>query len=647
MTVYINQFYNAIANVPSAFQQVNVVDYIPEIVQSDIANGVITRYFARQANMITLGPITEIDPTLAANINNNPFWKVISMDWRIAGPLNDVTSSVMMMLQPTRLSTGVITSNKISLALAEQQMPGMQYKILNYAQFYTFQASAQGVPPQTGYAPPLDPPATASITISPTASVFFVPTQLPNPLLIVPTQQIRATTGSGVVAAQSFAPQPIYPLPAPLVELIIPSTQSRQMFNPVVLSSSVSTVTVYGNAVVPQVSQMSLSSSIVQVRPSTNANIFVSPFVLTSSISTVFISSQSNNVIRITPIQLVSSISTVSVVGSAIIPTASVQEMSAIGQVSVSTTANTPASTISVSSSIGGVSVQGIANVKVVPVVVSSSIVPVVIGASSASAPASITISPSSLFLTNSIQAALTASVEDQYHNPLVFPVFWTSQFPTYVFVSSSVGIVQGLIGGQVSIITATVSGTNISASVAVTTATPVPTFLQISPISNIIYSGSYGMAAPPSASAEIFTTIEFDQFNNVIPCGVSASVGQTLVVTPSNVILSSSFPFVLTGRVTDQFGNPLNISLNWASSNTASVSVTVSGTLTAYSGSSGATITVSIPNSSISQFVTVTTTAPNPLFVIVSPSSTVQNTFGVKTGETAVTFDQYGQVYP
>lgn len=130
----IQDFYRTIASVPKGLTSVEINEYYPIITKEDIDRKRITRYFVRQANHKD-GMIVEIDKQQYDGLKNHPMYQVIEMPWRIAGPLDDVPGPPMANT-PTRLYTGVITANKMALAQAEKEMPGMQYKILNPTQFW-------------------------------------------------------------------------------------------------------------------------------------------------------------------------------------------------------------------------------------------------------------------------------------------------------------------------------------------------------------------------------------------------------------------------------------------------------------------------------------------------------------------------------
>lgn len=613
MTIYINDFYATIANVPNAFKPVAVVDYNPQITQGDVSNGVISRFFARQANQ-PKGQITEISPSVYGQLTSNPFWQVIEMDWRISGPLNDVTGAM------TPTVPGAITANKMALQIANQEMPGMIYKVLNYVQYYFFSQSVAGDPP-----------------------TFIIPTVTP---------QVSSGSGATLGVTQSFVPQQVAtPQPVSIALPPVPAAPTRSMVVTVTQSTNIAQVAVVANAVVPQLPVLIVSSSISPVQSNTIVSIQPTVITLSSSIVGITVASQSHPAQNLTPVSMSALVASVSVVANAFIPTASVLEVSAIPTIQPITVANTNvATTTIVSSSIGGVAVQANAVVSGSTLVLSSSI-----GQAQAQSalpiPSSITLSPPSMSLINATPSGFTASIFNQFGAPFIgaTTILWSAQFPQYVFVSASGNpiVVQALVGGQSSFVTAQISGTNVTASALVTTAAPFITNLLTTPTASVLYSASWGQYNITSASAVVIAVTAFDQYDNVAGCGFSSSNAQSLVVTPGNLLLSSSNPFQLTTRVTDTNGNPFNAQVSYQSSNPGVLFVTNTGLVTALAGNQTQSITVTVQGSSLTDIIQVLTTAAMPVSLSITPPQDTETTIGAQQPEFAITIDQYGQIYP
>lgn len=109
-------------------------DYTPNIQRKDIDTGYIVRYFARRTNLNS-GEIVEISKKQATKLKKYPIFKVIEVKWKISGRLDD-EEGPRHVNSPTRLYTGVITSNRLAVEDAEEELPGIKNKLKNYAEFH-------------------------------------------------------------------------------------------------------------------------------------------------------------------------------------------------------------------------------------------------------------------------------------------------------------------------------------------------------------------------------------------------------------------------------------------------------------------------------------------------------------------------------
>lgn len=110
--------YNKIKLLPQEFEEVSIDTFVPQPEDNDYKRGYIKRYFIQKANDIN-SPIFEIEKTQYSKISLNPFYKTISLDWRLKGDRNEV-----------------IKSNSKSVLLAEKNMKLIGLHLPNKLQFY-------------------------------------------------------------------------------------------------------------------------------------------------------------------------------------------------------------------------------------------------------------------------------------------------------------------------------------------------------------------------------------------------------------------------------------------------------------------------------------------------------------------------------
>jgi hypothetical protein len=126
--------YFELATIPPSLLGVEIVPFFPEVTDDDKKRGYIVRYFTRQTNHRT-GEITEIDEKTATKLKANSLYKVVSLEWKISGKLDDIAGP-RIGNSPTRLYTGVLTANRVSLEDADKEMPGMRHLIFDLTQFW-------------------------------------------------------------------------------------------------------------------------------------------------------------------------------------------------------------------------------------------------------------------------------------------------------------------------------------------------------------------------------------------------------------------------------------------------------------------------------------------------------------------------------
>lgn len=117
-------------------QQLSTVvrNVIPTISAEDIERRIKTRYFAKYATQRN-GTIYELDGGQYSLIQNNNLFLKTTIDWIIRGKLED---TVLTLPSDTNiLIKGVISQNKVLVALAEEELPGITNHLKNYVEFYS------------------------------------------------------------------------------------------------------------------------------------------------------------------------------------------------------------------------------------------------------------------------------------------------------------------------------------------------------------------------------------------------------------------------------------------------------------------------------------------------------------------------------
>lgn len=103
---------------------------IIQITPADIKAGSVRRYFLKKINELT---ITEIDSTEFEKYSTNKFdpilYSAITLNWKISGDIYDNSADGVF-------HRGVQTTNRLMVAAAEINMPGMLTKLTNYTEYY-------------------------------------------------------------------------------------------------------------------------------------------------------------------------------------------------------------------------------------------------------------------------------------------------------------------------------------------------------------------------------------------------------------------------------------------------------------------------------------------------------------------------------
>ncbi len=109
--------YNKILKTKRDFSEVKITPYIPAPNDMDYKRGYIVRYFVQKLND-TASPIYEVSSKSHSAFINNPFYNVISLDWRIIGSVEQMKES-----------------NSNSVKLASEKMKAILLYLPNYLQF--------------------------------------------------------------------------------------------------------------------------------------------------------------------------------------------------------------------------------------------------------------------------------------------------------------------------------------------------------------------------------------------------------------------------------------------------------------------------------------------------------------------------------
>jgi hypothetical protein len=117
------------------FKPIAVYDHTPTVTPRDVAQGEFTRYFARPSQQTSHVDIQEIDRSTYIKLQRNALYTVVEVRWQISGPLHD-EYTLTESSPPVRLRSGVMDSNRRSIELANERLPGLTQVVTQYARFY-------------------------------------------------------------------------------------------------------------------------------------------------------------------------------------------------------------------------------------------------------------------------------------------------------------------------------------------------------------------------------------------------------------------------------------------------------------------------------------------------------------------------------
>lgn len=107
---------------------------LPEITEENYKKGYVTRYFAKKHNNIN-SPIIEISEEMyneikTMNYSSSYLYKIIELKWKISGKINDTYTNNV------RIESGVVDTNRRTLAIKEKEMVGISDHLNNLTQYY-------------------------------------------------------------------------------------------------------------------------------------------------------------------------------------------------------------------------------------------------------------------------------------------------------------------------------------------------------------------------------------------------------------------------------------------------------------------------------------------------------------------------------
>lgn len=103
---------------------------VPAPTDIDYELGYIRRYFCQKSNDID-SYLFEINESEFRRLSESPFWKVVDIKWRIAGPIDRTYKD-----DGSVSDLGVISSNKSAIAFGASTIKNIGLYLPNLLQFY-------------------------------------------------------------------------------------------------------------------------------------------------------------------------------------------------------------------------------------------------------------------------------------------------------------------------------------------------------------------------------------------------------------------------------------------------------------------------------------------------------------------------------
>jgi hypothetical protein len=123
--------YDMLLNDSNVYKFKPIRAFVPNPTDADYNVGYIVRYFAQKVND-RVSPVIEISEDTSRELDNNNYYNVVSLRWRIRGPLQPIYKK-----NGEIADKGVMESNRISIKLASaDNVPNLKNYLGNLMQFY-------------------------------------------------------------------------------------------------------------------------------------------------------------------------------------------------------------------------------------------------------------------------------------------------------------------------------------------------------------------------------------------------------------------------------------------------------------------------------------------------------------------------------
>lgn len=103
---------------------------VPIPTESNYETGFMNRYFCQRVNDKN-GFVFEISKNIYDELEDNPYWKVAILRWRLTGPIEPVYNDLGNLID-----IGVIQSNKNSISITSSTLKNIGLYLPNILQFY-------------------------------------------------------------------------------------------------------------------------------------------------------------------------------------------------------------------------------------------------------------------------------------------------------------------------------------------------------------------------------------------------------------------------------------------------------------------------------------------------------------------------------